>query len=236
MKRKKGWLVLVVGAVALAVVTPRATSAQWSATAIGVAEVDTESSLLLLAGVSAGPGGRGLHPRIGVQGYTLYYDAGTRINVTAVRPYVGLLNVTPSYSVGVNAGYAFSNRDAIGSPVILSDRGDGFVLSGGWDYWGTGGPMAYQALAAHNFGSESTWLRGRGTRRIRGAESGGQTRFGAEVAYLNGRGYSGLQPGAIVEFHSPRGRILGLGAGMKFFEGGGDAVYFKVEGLLPLAR
>jgi hypothetical protein len=48
-------------AVAFGVVMPAAfpdrAQAQWSATAIGVAEYDTESTLLLLAGLSAGPGG-----------------------------------------------------------------------------------------------------------------------------------------------------------------------------------
>ena len=57
-------------------VAPLRADAQWSSTAIGVAEFDTESAMLLLGGVSAGPSGLGLKPRVGVQAYLLRFDGG----------------------------------------------------------------------------------------------------------------------------------------------------------------
>lgn len=213
-----------------------AAAQQWGATAIGVAEYDTEQTLLLLAGVSTGPRGMGLRPRIGVQGYNLSYDGGTdNVNVIVVKPYVGLANTFEGGSVYGNVGYAFSNKDEVfTSGAFVPDRGDGVVLSGGWDQWGTGGPLGYQVLGAYNLGTESFWGRGRVTTRL-GQATTGQRRIGGEVAFLSGEGYSGVQPGAILELHNGRGRILGLGAGMKFIEGE-DAVYFKAEMVLPIAR
>jgi hypothetical protein len=214
-------------------------TAQVSATAIGVAEYDTDGTLLLLGGVSAGPGGRGWKPRFGVQAYHLGYDGGAGdVSVFSVRPYVGMRNLFDGGSVGVNVGYAFSNKDFDVTPAFISESGDGVTLSGGLDYWGTTNTrMGYQALAAYNFGTEGFWGRGRATTRIGEMRANNaQTRLGAEVAFLAGDGYHGFQPGGVVEFHTGGGRIFGLGAGMKFFQGGGDAVYFKGEVTLPLAR
>jgi len=232
----------VLGAMAIGgilVATPA--TAQISATAIGVAEYDTEGALLLLAGVSGGPTGRGWKPRFGIQGYRLSYDVGsTDVTVMAVRPYVGMRNLFTGGSVGVNLGYAFSDRDDNSdfTPAFLDDRGDGVTLSGGVDYWGpTDARLAYQALAAYNFGTSGFWTRGRATTRLGQMRANdAQTRVGAELAFMSGDGYSGFQPGGIIQFHTGGGRIFGLGAGMKFFDGGGDAVYFKGELTLPLSR
>jgi hypothetical protein len=214
-------------------------SAQISATAIGVAEYDTEGTLLLLAGVSAGPGGRGWKPRVGVQGYHLSYDSGPGdVTVMTIRPYVGMRNLFDGGSFGVNLGYAFSDKDVSFTPAFVSDGADGVVLSGGLDYWGTNNDrLGYQALAAYNFRSEGIWARGRVTTRLgQMRANNAQTRVGGEVAYMGGQGFSGWQPGGVIEFHRGGGTIFGLGAGMKFFEGGGDAVYFKGEITLPIAR
>ena len=226
---------LVVGG--LAVASP--SQAQVSATAIGVAEYDTEGTLLLLGGVSAGPGGRGWKPRFGVQAYSLTYDNGPAdVNVFSVRPYVGMRNLFDGGSFGVNLGYAFANKDVDPTPVFVSESSDGVVLSGGLDYWGTeNSRLGYQLLGAYNFGSEGFWGRGRATTRLGEMRANNaQTRLGAEVAFMAGDGYHGFQPGGVLEFHTGGGRIFGLGAGMKFFQGGGDAVYFKGEVTLPLAR
>src|SRR5687767_11870942 len=65
-------------------------SAQWNVTGIGVAEYDTEETLLLLAGVSAGPGGPGWTPLVGVQTYYLTYKLPAETeSVFSVRPYAG---------------------------------------------------------------------------------------------------------------------------------------------------
>ena len=225
-------------AVGLVAVMASTASAQWHATAIGVAEVDTKETLLLLGGLSASPGGKGISPSIGLQAYHIGYDGGTsRTNVFTVKPYAGLANNYDGGSVHANLGYAFSNKSGIsGLNVSGADAGEGVVLAGGWDQWGTGSPWGQQILGSYNFGSESFWGRGRLSKRIT-PSGASQRRLGGEVAYLNGKGYSAVQPGAVLEFHNGRGSILGVGAGMKFFgNSGGNAVYFKVEGVVPVAR
>jgi hypothetical protein len=232
-------------AIALGIITAaapaREAGAQWGANLIGAAEYDTDNTMLLLAGVSAGPRGMGWAPRIGVQGYWLRFDRTetTTASITAIRPYVGMRNAFNGGSAGINVGYAFVDRDVIGNtgvvPAFVSEHGDGVVLSGGWDYWGTGESFGYQLLGSYNFGSDAIWTRARGTVPMSTSASS-QTRIGAEVAFLSGSDYSAFQPGAVLEFNNRAGRVFGLGAGMKFFEGGENAVYFKAEVSMPLFR
>ncbi|HET9453549.1 MAG TPA: hypothetical protein VFO66_04610, partial [Gemmatimonadaceae bacterium] len=85
--RKAAWIVM---AGALLLGGASTASAQWNSTAIGVAEYDTEQTLLLLAGVSASPGGVGIAPLVGVQANFLTFDAVDRVEVFTVRPYAGL--------------------------------------------------------------------------------------------------------------------------------------------------
>ena len=221
--------------------SPAPVAAQkWSAGTYGVAEYDTKKTLLLLAGISGGPAGLGVKPRIGVQAYELGFDNGPggRTNAFVVKPYVGLTNNYSGGAVSGSVGYAFSNRNEkiAGGPAITSDNGKGVVVSGGLDYWGTGGPAGYQVLGSYNFGSSSLWARGRATTRL-GQSS---THAGVELAFFNessnGTNFTAVQPGALLQFYSPTGSILGFGAGMKFFQGGTNAVYFKVEGYAPLAK
>lgn len=213
-------------------------SAQWTASTVGVAEYDTNETLLLLAGLSASPAGAGWAPLVGLQGYRLSYDvAGRKTEVWSVRPYAGLRNNFPGGSAAFTAGYAFTNKDQGTIPfgTLVADRDDGVVLGGQLDYWGTGGPWGYQALASYNFGGESIWTRGRATRRIRETESG-SIRLGGEVAYLAGENYNAVQPGGVLEWHAGEGRILGFGVGRKLVSKGDDATYFKIEAVLPLLR
>jgi hypothetical protein len=238
MTRKRRRAGVAVVAVLFSVGSAASAAAQWPMAAIGVVEYDTKETFLLLGGVSASPGGSGMRPLIGVQAYFLSFDAGTsNTSVTTVKPYVGLRNNYSAGSAHLAVGYAFSSKD-LGGPVSasVSDQGEGTVVSGGLDHWGTGGPWGFQVLGAYNFGTEALWTRGRATTRLGQSVGGKQKRFGGEVAFLNGSGYQAVQPGAILEFHSGNGHILGLGAGMKFFDGGGNAVYFKAEGRLPLVR
>ncbi len=219
----------------LSLAAVREAAAQWSATSFGVAEYDTKQTFMPLAGVSASPRGLGLKPLVALQAYHLSYDGGTsRTNVFAITPSAGLINEYNGGEVYATAGYEFSNSE-VGGPVVSGVSGRGTVLNGGWDHWGTSGPWAYQALASYNFGSESSWERGRITHLLaqHGASS---TRLGGEVAYMSGQGYSAWQPGGVVEWHMSRGQILILGAGPKIQNAGGSAMYFKVEGVLPLAR
>lgn len=229
----------VVGAFALVSLSAVPASAQWSATTVGVAEYDTNETLLLLAGLSAGPGGPGWSPILGIQGYRLSYQvSGNDNEVWSIRPYAGLRNNFPGGTAAATLGYAFTNRDdgrAIPVGTVVGDRDDGAVVSGQLDFWGSGSPWGYQALASYNFGGESLWARGRATRRIRETMTGA-VRLGGEVAFLVGSGYNAIQPGGVIEWHAGEGRILGFGAGRKIVSEGDDATYFKLEAVLPILR
>jgi len=227
-----------VAAATMVAVLSAPAQAQWRSTGIGVAEYDTDGALFLLAGLSASPGGRGVAPIVGVQGYHLSFDNGpSRTNVFAVKPYVGLSNNYGSGSVYGTVGYSFSNRDE-GTRVLTTstnDIGEGVVIAGGWDHWGNGTPWGHQLLASYNFDSENFWGRGRVTRRI-SASGQSQRRLGAELALSAGDNYTAWQPGAILELHNGRGGILGLGAGARIPDEGDAAMYFKVEGVIPILR
>jgi hypothetical protein len=240
MKRTTGRAVVAVVGLMYSILSAGTASAQWHSSFVGVGEVDTKHTALLLGGVSASPGGMGVVPDLGVQGYYLTYNGfPSRVNVYVLKPYVGLNDNYNGGTVGANIGYDFVNRNGqtpVGVTATAAEQGKGVVVSGNWDYWGTGGPTGYQALGSYNFGSKSLWTRGRVTERVR-QNGPSQTRVGAEVAYLEGAGYSAIQPGGVLEFHDAKGNIFGLGAGMKFFgHGGGNAVYFKAETVLPLMR
>lgn len=230
---------MLVGASCALLAAGRA-DAQWAGTGYSVAEVDTKETLLLLAGASFSPAGTGIAPIIGLQVFHLSFDGGTtRTNVFTARPYVGLRNGFEGGALNATVGYALSNRDnssRLPVGVVASDNGEGVVAAGGMDYWGTGGPIGYQALASYNFGSEAFWGRGRVSTRVSQSDGGAQKRLGAEVAFLDGRDFGAVQPGLVYEIHNGRGRILGVGAGGKFFDGGGSAAYVKFEGVLGLFR
>lgn len=227
------------GAAILVVASAPPAAAQWSVTAVGVAEYDTQETWLLLAGVSASPwGGRGLSPVFGIQAYRLSYEtASGRTHVTSVRPSAGIRNNFGTGSAQVRIGYAFTSRD-VEAPVSagVADRSDGVVLSAQVDYWGSGGPLAAQALGSYNFGSSTLWTRGRVTTRI-AATGPGQVRLGGEVAFLNDSDsdFTMVQPGAVLEWHTG-GPILVFGVGRKLNDPGDDATYFKLEAVLPLRR
>jgi hypothetical protein len=214
----------------------RKASAQWSAVSYGVAEGDTKNTWLVLAGVTASPKALGIQPVLALQAYWLGYDVGpSRTSVTAIRPGVGLGYNYNGGSIDGTIGYQFSNSTVSGAPVTGTATGRGVDIAGDWEYWGTGGPLGYQALASYNFGGKSFWGRGRVTTRV--SQNGpSQMRVGGEVAYLNGPGYNAWQPGGVVEWHFAGGQILGLGAGAKIQNTGGNAAYFRVEGLLPILR
>lgn len=213
--------------------------AQWTAQGVGVAEYDTEQTMLLLAGVSASPRGPGLRPLIGLQAYYLTYKIpGDTKTVVSVRPNAGLQNNFTGGSLSFTAGYAFVSGESGPAPLgsAVADNQDGVVVSGALDYWGTGGPLGYQVLTSYNFGGESLWTRGRVTTRVRELNGGGQVRVGGEVAYANSDNYSLIQPGLVAEWHNGTGFILGFGVGRKLIKDGDDATFFRIETVLPLLR
>lgn len=228
---------LLVATTLVAIAMP-AGAQKWSTTAYGVAEYGTDETTLLLAGLSAGPGGLGLHPRFGVQGYYLTFNPNNRVNVLSFKPYVGLTNVFHGGSIGGSVGYAFTNKDQnFVVPVSASESGEGVVVAGDAEYWGPDAhSMAYQGLASYNLGSSSLWARGRATAPLKVGSMGSATRLGGEVAFLHGDNYQAVQPGGVLEFHDTHGRILGFGAGAKLIQHGDTEAYVKVEGVLPIGR
>lgn len=212
-------------------------SAQWSAYGYGVAERDTKETLLLLAGIGAGPGGPGWSPTVGLQGYRLTYDGGASdVTAHSVKPSVGLRYGFPAGSVGFTVGYAFVSKDQVVPPgVVVADSKDGVVVTGSLDYSGTGGPLASQTLTSYNFGSSSLWARQRFTTRVAGSESTGQFRGGPEVAFNRGSGFSATQAGLIFQWQNPRFTI-GAGVGRTLVSDADDATYYKVEFGMPLFR
>lgn len=221
-------------------VVNRPASAQWSATAVGVTEYDTEETLLLLAGVSASPRGHVWAPLVGVQAYHLTYKLPAETKtVLSVRPYLGVRKSITGGAFSLTAGYAFVSDDDAPGPLgtAVADSRDGAVLSSGFDYWGTGGPLGYQVLASYNFGGESFWGRGRVTTRIAGLQSGGrQVRVGGELAYATSGNFNMFQPGLVAEWHTGSGVIVGAGVGRKIAKDADDATFFRVEAVLPLVR
>jgi len=227
---------VAVASVGLSLVAASSAAAQWSVGTYGVAEIDTKQTTLLLAGINASPSAMGWQPLLSLQAYSLWFKSGPlRTNVLAVTPAAGLINNYNGGSLYGTVGYQFTNNNISGGPITGTTEGRGVEVSGGWDYWGTGGPWGHQVLASYNFGGKSFWGRGRVTRRI--SQSGkSSTRLGGEVAYLSGPGYHAVQPGVVWEWHSPSNQVLGLGAGGKFQTPGGSAAYFRVEGFLPLTH
>jgi hypothetical protein len=232
---KKGRVALT----AVCVMTLGATSAsaQWGTTGYGVAEYDTQQTLLLLAGLSATPGGPGWAPLLSLQGYYLTFDGGSsRTNETVIKPAVGMRYGFTDGSYYATVGYAFSNRSNNNvTPIAGTERGRGVVLSGGVDLNPRPGPWNFQGLASYNLGSENFWGRVRTTTRL-GNGSGTTTRIGPEVAFLSGNGYSAWQPGLVLTWQTAGGQSVGLGAGGKFPNQGDKAAYFRFEFGMPLFR
>ncbi|HEX6693202.1 MAG TPA: hypothetical protein VF035_00725 [Longimicrobiales bacterium] len=235
----RAFVKLTVAVVSMTVSVSHA-SAQWGVTALGVGEWDTNETLVLLAGLSAGPGGSGLSPLVGAQASWVRFETGDAdVSVRTIRPYGGARYGFGSGSAYGTLGYAFQSRsEDIEGPIGVigsaGDTDDGAVVSGGVEYWGTGGPLGAQALASYNLGGESLWTRGRVTTRVSSLSSGGQVRLGGEVAYLTGDGYSIVQPGGVVAWHrSTNGLILSAGAGVKIPDEGDNATYVKAEVVLP---
>jgi hypothetical protein len=238
MTKASSWCARLVSIAILGALLTAATATQaaaqtsWSGTAYGVGEYDTDQTFLILGGVVFGPSGMGWHPHLGVQAYNVSFDAGTaRTSVTSVKPFVGLTNRFNDGAATLSVGYAFTNREVPIASSAVGESGDGVVVSGGWQTYGSTTPLAYQLLGSYNFGSEAIWARGRATGKISGTGPKTQ-RLGGELAIFHEDNFTVWQPGAVLEFHSGSS-VLGLGAGMKFFEGGNN-VYFKVEGSLPL--
>lgn len=203
---------------------PVAAQLGWSAYAVG--EFDSDDLALALAGVTVGPRRSGWSPIAGAQVMWLDLPA-ISATVTSFLPSVGLRNSFSTGSFAVRVGYNFSNRDVDGFAGSSGDIGDGVTNSVSLDYWGSGS-VYLQGLASYNYGSENLWSRARAMTRLLGYGSEGSIMGGVEAAYLNGDGYSSLQPGIVVGFTPSRGTTINVGVGRRLGDGN-DATYFKAE-------
>jgi hypothetical protein len=228
------------GIAAAAAIATTPAHGQWNATAYGAAEWDTNETMLLLAGITAGPGGLGLSPVVSLQGHHLRFDTGTgNASVWTIRPAVGLSNGFNGGFAQFMVGYAFQfggTPAPAGTVVPTPDTEDGVVLTGLLDFWGTGGPLGAQLIASYNAGAEALWTRGRLTTRLQQPAAGGEVRVGGEVAYLNTPGLNAVQPGGVLSWRSPGGLILAAGAGVKLIDGADNPTHVKVEFSLPVLR
>jgi hypothetical protein len=213
---------------------------QWHVTTHGALEWDTNETMLVLAGVTAGPGGLGWSPVVSLQGHHLRFDTGTgTASIWSIRPAVGMSNAFPGGVAQLLVGYAFQSRDGappVGIIVPTPDTDDGVVLTGLLDWWGTGGPVGGQVLGSYHLGAETLWTRGRLTTRVLQPAAGGEVRIGGEVAYLNAPEITAIQPGGVLSWQSPAGLTLLAGAGVKLIDGADNPAYFKIEFVLPLQR
>src|SRR3954464_11330634 len=222
--------------------TARAQLGSWGWTVYGTGEYDTDKVGLGLAGVSFAPKQLGIVPMLGVQAHVLHYDAGTAGSITnkGVQPYVGLQNNFGTGLVGARVGYQFeSNTAVLAAPTSIA-AGEGVVVTGQLESWGTGKELGGQALATYNFGSKTIWTRGRVDMPLTQLNPGA-VRLGLEAAYLNvGETNTGVDVafetasvGPVLMWQTGRGVNLGFAAGKRFIDS--DAVYFRIDlALFPI--
>lgn len=219
---------LLMTAVTLAAVPLQA---QWSGSVYGTAEIDTNDTNLLFAGVSLSPGGGDIAPIFGVQAYRLSYGTGSsKTSVFVVKPSAGLrFHLSPTASANLSLGYAFASKDVPANALSsAADRGDGVVLSGGLDLHPTNSAISWESLASYNFGSESFWGRVRAPIKMR-TNTSGTVSVAPELAYLSGSGYHAIQPGAVVLWQGNSGFGFGAGIAFNMPNQGDNSTVFKIE-------
>ena len=205
-------------------------------TVYGTGEFDTDDAVLVLGGVNVAPRRTGWSPMAGVEAWWLQFEAApddTR-NITAITPSVGLQHMSATSLKLVRVGYSFQDTDVLANTGVFADvGGDGVVVGGQLEYWGTGA-LSAQALATHNFGSETFWARGRVLFRVFNI---GDTAFrvGPEAAYINSNDFDAAAIGGALGFNPGRGVALTARVGRKIAPlenretQADDATYFGFE-------
>ena len=205
--------------------------AQWTGSVYGSAEIDTNDTNLLFAGMSVSPGGGDVAPIFGLQAYRLSYGSGSgKTSVFVFKPSAGLrFHLSPEASANLSVGYAFANKDVPGSVLTSAgDQGDGVVLSGGLDLHPAASRVSWEGLASYNFGSESFWGRARAPIKLN-TTSSGTVKLAPELAYLSGGGYHAIQPGAVLLWQGNNGFGFGGGIAFNMPNQGDNSTVFKVE-------
>jgi hypothetical protein len=220
-------------AVAVVILTPSSLQAQ---AIFGAAEFDDENTSFFMLGGTMGLGsGMGWRPFVGLTAYHLRFEGLGTTDRNVIVPSLGMSNTSATGSYGGSLGYAFADEDA---PVAFvgAESGDGVVLQGHWNHWGTTGRHAFQWLGSYNFGSEFFWTRGRASKPLTATSP---LWVGGEAALMGGNDVTLAQLGPTIEWRfNPQFR-LGGSAGFKpvLSGGSGSAVYGRLEFLwLPRAR
>lgn len=206
-----------------------AAGAQWSGSIYGAAEYDTNNSNMLFAGMSMSPAGSGVVPTLGLQGYRLSYESGSaRTTVYQIKPAVGFRAPFSVGSVNANIGYAFTDKELPGVAVGTStDQGEGVVLAGGINLRPSSARIEWEGLGSYNFGSESFWGRAQASRPIRQTPTGAW-HVAPQLSFLNGQGYSAIQPALMLNWRANQGMSWGAGVGYSIPNAGDNAVVFKL--------
>jgi hypothetical protein len=234
--KKTALVALAFAAVGAAPATARAQTSglgPWGWTVYGTGEYDTDKVGLLLGGISLAPTKLGWVPVVGVQGHILRYSiSGGTLTQKGVQPYAGLQDNFGTGLFALKGGYQFEGNDAVLVAPASIASGEGFVLTGQLESWGTGKDLGGQALATYNFGSSTFWGRGRIDAPIL-ALNPGALRLGVEAALLNVGGedpapsFSTTSVGPVLMWQTGKGVNLGFAAGKRF--GDSDATYFRID-------
>jgi hypothetical protein len=208
----------------------RAQMGPWSYTVYATGEYDTDETAFALAGLSLAPKRLGIVPVLGVQGHFLRYALPTGdVDSKGVQPFVGLQNNFGTGLLGARVGYQFESNSALLTAPSSIAAGEGVVVTGQLESWGTGTGIGGQALATYNFGSETMWGRGRLDMPLTQLNPGA-IRLGVEAAYLNvgeGVGFESASVGPVLMWQTGRGVNLGFAVGKRLMDS--DATYFRVD-------
>jgi hypothetical protein len=189
-----------------------------------------------------GMGGLGWSPFFNVNGYVLEYPVnGTRRNLSAIAPSVGLAYAGRTGGVSFGVGYTWVHNPVITAIGAEGGSSSGMTASFGAYNNGSGNrPVHTQLLSNYNFGSRYLWARGRASVPL-GYSVEHPTRVGLEVVGQGG-GKNGItsnsfQVGPTLEYAwTPNFRTTGV-IGYKNVGGSFNGVsssresaaYFKLE-------
>lgn len=213
-------------------------AAAQEATVLGVGTTDGDGTHLGLVGGSIRPVGLGLKPVVGLQMYSLRYDAGNDESgkIFAVTPSVGLQYRLPGGSVEGRVGYSFQQRDEgtdidADLPFIQGEGGrNGMTTSLQANYWASAPTL--QGIASYNWRSEYLWSQAQALVPVAQLERRGDIAVGGEMNW-QGQLASGLddrarvfQVGPVVRFSNGRNFQVSLGGGYKNNNAGREDTYY----------
>lgn len=228
---KKGALMAIGVAAALTVTaaSPLLAQSRMGWTAYGTGEFDTNDVIYLLAGAAFSPIRAGWAPVVGAQAHWLRFPSTAGdVDVSGIQPYVGMQNNYGTGLLAFRVGYQFEGEGATASTApVPQNVGDGAVVTGQLEHWGTGRGLGSQLLGTYNFGSETFWGRARASVGLAEMQPGA-VRLGGEIAYLAAPNFTSTSIGPVLEWQTGRGFNLGFAVGRRI-QDGGNATYFRID-------